>query len=198
LVTGTKAKGASAGQLIGQHRMHPSIGQLISEAYYERRLTNQTANSEGHPIDRVQHGFTIPAEISNRAIVWLDVPWCRQGADTHEIGPDNGQSPYTNPAEARALLNFLRVLGPACTYDGKLAVLAPYSRQVKLLSDHLREATLPTGLTAQHGLNADRVDKSRFPTHTVDSFQGNQADVVAVSLVRNNKKEPCAMPYTSS
>lgn len=189
LVTDTEAKGASAGQLIGQHRMHPDIGQLISEAYYQGRLMNRTLNEEGEPVERVRHGFHTPSGIRDRALVWLDVPWCRNDAATHEVGPNSGQSKYTNPAEARALANFLRALGPDGGCQGKLAVLAPYSRQVSLLSQQLRDTPLPAGLQVQLGLKAEAIDGNRFPAHTVDSFQGNQADVVAISLVRNNEKE---------
>ncbi|MGW3075120.1 AAA domain-containing protein [Kitasatospora sp. NPDC001132] len=189
LVTDTEAKGASAGQLIGQHRMHPDIGRLISEAYYQGRLVNRTLDKKGEPVERVRHGFHTPHGIRDRAVVWLDVPWCRNDASTREVGPNSGQSPYTNPAEARALANFLRALGPDGGCQGKLAVLAPYSRQVSLLSQQLRGTPLPAGLQVQLGLKAEAIDGNRFPTHTVDSFQGNQADVVAISLVRNNEEE---------
>ena len=91
--------------------------------------------------------------------------------------------------EAQALAWFLRQLGPDGGCQGKLAVLAPYARQVSLLSQQLRGTRLPDGLSVQLGLNADSADTSRFWTHTVDSFQGNQADVVAISLVRNNEEE---------
>ncbi|MFF7985988.1 AAA domain-containing protein [Streptomyces sp. NPDC007901] len=190
LVTDTEAKGASAGQLIGQHRMHPDIGRLISEAYYEGRLDNRTLDENGQPVTRVRHGFTTPQGIRDRAVVWLDVPWCSDNAQTREVGPSSGQSPYTNPMEAQALARFLRQLGPSADYQGKLAVLAPYARQVRLLSEQLRGIHLPQGLEPQLGLNVGRADTNRFPTHTVDSFQGNQADVVAISLVRNNLEQP--------
>ncbi|RST13544.1 hypothetical protein E2C00_08730 [Streptomyces sp. WAC05374] len=189
LVTEREATGASAGQLIGQHRMHPDIGRLISEAYYGGRLINRTLDEQGRPIARVRHGFSSPEGIQDRAVVWLDVPWCRHEPRAREQGPESGQSPYTNLMEARALAAFLRDLGPAGGCQGKLAVLAPYARQVSLLSEQLRRVRLPEGLDVQLGLKADPADGNRFPTHTVDSFQGNQADVVAISLVRNNEKD---------
>ncbi|MCG8923207.1 AAA domain-containing protein [Lentzea sp. CC55] len=190
IITETTPVGASAGKLVGQHRMHPNIGQIISEAYYGRALVNRTIDEDGEPVDRVRHGFTTPAEIRDRAIVWLDVPWCRRDPETKEVGPKDGQSPYTNPMEARALANFLRTLGPSCDYGGKLAVLSPYGRQVNLLSTQLRGVQLPAGLAPRLSLNVAGAERSTFPTHTVDSFQGNQADVVAISLVRNNEEDP--------
>ncbi|MFC8086102.1 AAA domain-containing protein [Streptomyces sp. NPDC057340] len=189
LVTDIEAKGASAGQLIGQHRMHPDIGRLISEAYYQGRLINCTLDKKGNPVERVRHGFHSPSGIRDRAVVWLDVPWCRNEEATHEVGPNNGQPKYTNPSEAHALANFFRELAPDDGCQGKLAVLAPYSRQVSLLSRYLRDKSLPSGLQVQLGLKAEAIDGNRFPAHTVDSFQGNQADIVAISLVRNNEKE---------
>lgn len=187
-ITTTEPVGASAGTLVGQHRMHPDVGELISKAYYNGVLKNRTESNTG-PIDRVLHGFTSPPEIAGKAVVWLDVPWCRHDPRTRERGPDVGSARYTNQAEAFALKQFLSRLGPDGALKGKLAVLAPYARQVSYLREYLRGATLPEGLVPQVSLTRGRSADVAFEAHTVDSFQGNQADVVAVSLVRNNERD---------
>jgi DNA polymerase III delta prime subunit len=186
-ITTTEPVGASAGRLVGQHRMHPDVGELISTAYYENALINRTETPQG-PMDRVRHGYTTPAGVAGKAVVWLDVPWCRHDPRTRERGPADGAARYTNPAEAHALKLFLSQLGPEGALKGKLAVLAPYARQVSHLREYLKRAKLPEGLAPQVSLTRGRNPDLAFEAHTVDSFQGNQADVVAVSLVRNNEE----------
>ncbi|MEU4386235.1 AAA domain-containing protein [Promicromonospora sp. NPDC023805] len=189
-LTDDPAGGAAAGVLIEQHRMHPDIGELISRAYYDDRLVNRTTH-EGKPVARVLHGFAKPLEISGKAIVWLDVPWCRDDPRTAETGPAQGKARYTNDAEATALANFLASLRREGTGAAELAVLSPYNQQASVLRRRMRKAALPEGLELKPALNArPGAAGGASGVHTVDSFQGNQADVIAVSLVRNNLQDP--------
>ncbi len=186
-----RSDGAAAGMLVGQHRMHPDIGELISRAYYDEKLINCTAGKVGIPIPRVQHGFSTPNDIAGKAIVWVDLPWCRNDSRAQEQGPYQGKPRYMNEAEAVALRAFLEDLGPDQPGTLELAVLSPYNQQVSLLRQRLRGVTLASGLKPNEGLSGRPIADGRFAgVHTVDSFQGNQADVVAVSLVRNNTDGP--------
>src|SRR6266545_4058011 len=191
-ITTEKSDGAAAGMLVGQHRMHPDIGELISLTYYEDKLANRTVGSDGVPLPRVLPRFSTPTGIAGKAIVWVDVPWCRADPRTREQGPYEGKPRYTNKAEAVAMRAFLSTLGPARQPDNiDLAVLSPYNQQVSLLRGTLRGVELPEGLALKRGLNSRPATDGKFVgVHTVDSFQGNQADVVAVSLVRNNQEGP--------
>jgi hypothetical protein len=71
-------------------------------------------------------------------------------------------------------------------------VLSPYIQQVFHINKRgLNERALRSaGLNLKQALRGrKRATDSEAPlrvAHTVDSFQGNQADVIAVSLVRNN------------
>ena len=204
LATGTEkltldqADGAAAGRLSRQHRMHPTIGNLISAAYYESGLVNRTLDDEGQPMSRVRHSFHQPVGIRNKAIVWIDVPWAGESADWAEVGPGTGKPRYTNLKEVEALTAFLgklrleeqsgrdEILDPPT-----LAILSPYSQQVAQINRTLRESTVRSaGLILKQPLRGRRRDSttesSTRVAHTVDSFQGNQADIIAVSLVRNN------------
>ena len=190
-ITTEKSEGSAAGMLVGQHRMHPDIGELISRTYYESRIVNRTITEDGEPIPQVQHGFLHPEGVSGRAIVWLDLPWCRDDLRTREQGPYQGQPRYKNDAEAVALRQFLGLLGPGQDGRVELAVLSPYNQQVSLLRRRLRGVTLPAGLIPKESLSGrPSAGGISAGVHTVDSFQGNQADVVAVSLVRNNTEGP--------
>ena len=191
-----QADGAAAGKLSHQHRMHPTIGDLISGAYYDGDLVNRTLDERGVPLSRVCHPFRRPEKIIETAIVWLDLPWAARDPDYAELGPAAGHPRYTNPKEVDALSAFLTELGPQDGVGEKdqesltLAVLSPYNQQVALINQNLPQDTLrATGLTLKHALrnrNSGTAEEAARVAHTVDSFQGNQADIIAVSLVRNN------------
>lgn len=189
-LTTETTRGSAAGMLVEQHRMHPDIGDLISHAYYDDRLVNRT-QVDGVPLPRVLHRLDSPAAITGTAVIWLDVPWSRHDPRTKELGPAQGRPRYSNDAEAAALKAFLDSLGPDRAEPGDIAFLSPYARQVSVLRQRLAGARLPAGLTPKLGLNARAPVAGRMEgVHTVDSFQGNQADVIVVSLVRNNDEPP--------
>jgi serine/threonine protein kinase len=186
-LTRNKPIGAAAGRLSAQYRMHPAIGELISRTFYRDSVDDKTKDSAGHPIPSVCHPFSLSGslgpDIRGKAIVWIDVP---KRSQYREQGPDEGRPRYTNPHEAWSVRKFLEGLRCAASVESDLdlAVLSPYTQQVRLLERELEGLTLPAGLRYRAGLSSSRV-RERL-THTVDSFQGNQADVVIVSLVRNN------------
>ncbi len=186
----TKDHEPEGGMLTGQYRMHPAIGELVSETYYKGRLEHYTH-------ERDPHGLTTPAALEGKAVVWLDLPEASVDPRTAETA----QPKYRNEAEAHALELFLRSLrgDPARPVD--LAVLSPYAQQVVVLGKRLRRPEMraellrngialapdPRGAGGGQGATAD--DPTRGGVFTVDSFQGNQSDIVAVSLVRNNMKQ---------
>ena len=185
-LTSGSSNGAAAGQIIGQHRMHPTIGRLISETYYDGALVNQTVDESGRPLPKVMHPFTVPDQLVGRAVVWLDLPAAFDGGPA-EQGPAQGLPRYTNPAEVDALASLFASMrrAPGDTAACDLAVLSPYNRQVAALRRGLRNQ-LPQGVTLRPTRRRDEPDITADVAHSVDSFQGNQAHVIAVSLVRNN------------
>jgi superfamily I DNA and/or RNA helicase len=183
----------AAGMLSGQHRMHPDIGTLISEAYYGNALTNHTLDSSNRPLERVTHPFVVPQGISGKAIVWLDTPWSVAGKEAGEWGPlDRGVPRYINPSETYVLKRFLEDLHSGASADGgqelKLAVLSPYTQQVGYIQRQLRDVVLQPGLRFPDDPRR-RTKSASTGAFTVDSFQGNQASVIVVSLVRNHRNE---------
>jgi hypothetical protein len=182
-LTAGEPNGSAAGRITGQHRMHPTIGQLISRTFYRSELTNETERN-GVPREDVVHPFTAPAGIARRAIVWLDLPAAADGGP-REIGPESGRPRYTNPAEAKALAAFFAELRqPSGGTPLDVAVLSPYNRQVALLRRELRDS-IPSDLELKATRRRGPSSNAEI-AHSVDSFQGNQAKIIAVSLVRNN------------
>lgn len=185
--------GAGAGMLSRQYRMHPTIGTLISEVYYNNELKNQTVDDNGQPRDYVILPVLQPESIQGVGIVWLDTPSASRADVAKEIGPEQGKPRYTNPFEAEVIKAFLNQLKlkPGLDKPIKLAVLSPYNQQVSLLRERLSQIELPEDvipkeeLRIRHGM---QVGSRLRLTHTVDSFQGNEADIILVSLVRNNNK----------
>jgi hypothetical protein len=184
--SGPHASGVLASMLWQQHRMHPTIAGLISAAYYDRPIESMTVDQHKKPLPRVVHPFVSPASIEGAQIIWIDVGWhqpVKPGASEDAPPIDHRE---TSLVEAETIRRFIRALQPRHSTDRKLrlAVLSPYRRQVLKLSSELRDiySSAPSWLLP--------LDEGETPAYTVDSFQGNQADVVIVSLVRQNRKPP--------
>lgn len=206
--TSEESEGAVAGMLSLQYRMHPTIGTVISEAFYEGRIRNKTERKDGRPEDRVIAPITEPAVIRDVGIVWLDTPHARKSDIAREFGPDNNRPRYTNPYEVAVVKGFLSRVSLDPSFIAKInsslpaesplkmAVLSPYNQQVSLLRKELANLSLPEGIVPKEALRTRRAQseddnrssgRPQLPlVHTVDSFQGNEADIILVSLVRNN------------
>jgi hypothetical protein len=168
------------GMLTEQHRMHPDIGDLVSHAFYADKVTSGTRiTASGVPMTRVQHHLDMPMSIKGAAIVWIDVG----SASANTVsGGDNGR--YVNQREIEAVERTLRSLASSVGFEGlreTTALLTPYRKQVKKMREGVK--VRPRWAKAPEGFA--HLD-DRIGAFTVDSFQGRQASVVVVSLVRNN------------
>ena len=193
-LTITETVGAAAGMLSGQHRMHPKIGELISGAYYQDKLVNKTTEGTDTPHGRA-HPFVRPVGVAGKAIVWIDLPSANADTRFHERGPRIGAPRYTNEMEVKALRGFIGQLQPRDDWNLdqplELAVLSPYNQQVALINRSLGSIKLADGVELKRDSRvAEPSSAGARIAHTVDSFQGNQADIIAVSLVRNNEEPP--------
>jgi superfamily I DNA and/or RNA helicase len=171
-----------AKKLTRQHRMHPSIAALVSRCFYSEELETDTDSArrfrtEAPPFATVD---AVRAPIS--PIVLVDMPYVQ---DT--VGQKIGDSlpRWINEQEIDAVIEVLKHL--RATKQPKdspsLAVLSPYSQQVRRLAQAL-SARMGTDLS--HLGDFDTALKASNFCGTVDSFQGSEADLVVVSLVRNN------------
>ena len=137
--------GAQLAQMLWeQHRMHPTIAELVSRAYYDDEnkevttIQSRTVAEDGTtPVERVVHPFIAPADIAGKAILWLDVPWVGNGGRGDEAQRQGG---YSAPAEVEATQRLLRCLvaGVPPAQLLRLAVLSPYRSQVTALSRALQ------------------------------------------------------------
>ena len=99
--------------------------------------------------------------------------------------PPESTPRWLNRAEAVACVDVLSLMRahPNAKKTPTLAVLSPYRRQVRLL----RETAEANGALLGN-LYAFRAKSDDGLFGTVDSFQGNEADAVVISLVRNNSR----------
>ena len=190
------ADGAAAGILSRQHRMHPTIGDLISTTYYQGQVINRTVGGDGRPLQRTRHGLSGIAGLRDQAILWLDLPWAARDRDCGEVGPPD-RPRYTNPSEVAAIKWFLESLSSDDALRGgdeiEFAVLSPYNQQVAAINREVKvELGKGCGLVGKRGHHGGQrgggANAKVRVAHSVDSFQGNQAGVIVVSLVRNNTK----------
>jgi len=148
-----------------QRRMHPDIGNLVSTAFYEGELTNHASATKPHEI-------TAQPFRAERALVWVD---------TSVYGPAAYQHGLMNPCEAKLLAFLVKRIGRFPQHDPRIpsvCVLSPYLEQVRILEEKLRNAPIP----------ADSVK-------SVDAFQGRQAEVVFLSLVRYSDSPTTDLPH---
>ncbi|RUX30375.1 hypothetical protein EOA23_12120 [Mesorhizobium sp. M2A.F.Ca.ET.042.01.1.1] len=170
-----------AQRLTLQHRMHPAIAQIVSNAFYEGDLkshpdTEARFSSNLSPVTSVD-----PSALPAVPIVFVDMPWIQSTMNMRE---SERYPRWHNPDEVAVVLNCLRLLKVT---DGlekppTLAVLSPYSEQVRRLKNQIGDNLNSLPILKQFSGAPDPLSFCK----TVDSFQGHEADAVIVSLVRNN------------
>jgi superfamily I DNA and/or RNA helicase len=154
-----------------QYRMHEQIMQFSSEQFYDGRLV--AAPTVAHAgLDAYDLAFApdLPVEFLDTA-----------GFGMQEITIPESRS-TANPEEADLLLKRLaQLLEPYDQADHEtdplsIGVIAPYRAQINYLKDAVEENDELSGLLLHRQLSVG----------TVDSFQGQERDIIAISLTRSN------------
>jgi superfamily I DNA and/or RNA helicase len=156
-----------------QYRMHEQIMQFSSEQFYDGRLVAApTVAHAGLDAYDLQFAPDLPVEFLDTA-----------GFGMQEITIPESRS-TANPEEADLLLKRLaQLLEP---YDQaehendplSIGVIAPYRAQINYLKDAVEENDELSGLLLHRQLSIG----------TVDSFQGQERDIIAISLTRSNSQ----------
>lgn len=165
-----------------QHRMHPTISRVVSKTFYSGNLETD-ASAEKRFLDGPSPICSAdPARLPDSPLTIIDMPYVQSS-----LGKKFGdQAPnWHNRDEITAVTEILKLLKAPESSGRKptLAVLSPYNEQVRRLKAHIDE-----DLTAFPNLIEFEGAVDQSICGTVDSFQGNQADVIVVSLVRNNHR----------
>ena len=149
-------------QLEEQYRMHHKIMDFPSRVFYSGTLKAAEGVRE-HSLSSIVSGRILSHNLA--PFIFMDTA----GLGYEEKKEDGGGSRY-NEEEARLVIKEIKQLQQCGVLPGHIAVISPYSAQVKLLNQFLQE-DIQTG-----GLEID----------SVDAFQGREKEVVIVSLVRSN------------
>lgn len=148
-----------------QYRMRDPIAQVISRVFYP---TSPSLESDGLPPGGLRTGrevppakLTTPSWLAGRSLVWLN---------TEHVSSCHDRPHWSNYGEAAIVARLVDELdldlhlGADGQIGDELAVLSPYQEQLKQLRNL--------------GVD-DRL------LHSVHEFQGREADVAVVSLVRH-------------
>lgn len=160
-----------------QHRMVNSIGQMVSECFYEDEL-----QSEG-PDPLVDFGG-----LENS--IYAPLMW----VDTTDLAPQqrhevSRNSSFINQAECQEIIARIRALHrraefglPALPSEFSVLVVTPYAGQRQLIQSEVE----------RNGLGI-----SNLEVLTVDAAQGREADLVFYSPVRANRSPGTQIGFTS-
>ena len=147
-------------RLTVQYRMHESIMKFSSDSFYDGSLIADCSVRD-HRLDDLDHVSESP--LTSDPITFIDTA----GAEYLEQVDADGESKF-NPKEAQLVLQLVTDLRDAGVAASDIAVIAPYSAQVRLLRD--------------------KFDVAQLEIDTVDGFQGREKEVVVISLVRSNER----------
>ena len=166
-----------------QRRMHPAIAEVVSRAFYGNRL--RTAEKRVVEAYAEPPPFMCSGPLPGSPLVVADFPHVMRTGRERAMEGEGRR--WTNLDEADAVLAVLRhVRATANERTPTLAILSPYAAQVELLTGKVEVARRRAILPALEGFAPSRPGLGFV--NTVDSFQGAEADLVIVSLVRNNPK----------
>ena len=120
------------------------------------------------------NGFPWPSP-NDEPLAFLEV-----GNGSDEVAHDGGGK--SNPAEIRVIVDIVtEVLSKGEIQAKDIAIITPYSKQVQLFRKALSSADSSMSARNSKGRTAD------VQVGTVDSFQGQETDLVIFSAVRSNR-----------
>ncbi|KAL6872438.1 P-loop containing nucleoside triphosphate hydrolase protein [Trichoderma longibrachiatum] len=168
-----------------QHRSHPDISQFARLLAYPE-LKDVPKTSSYPPIRGLQ-----------KRVVFVHHEHPEEQLDTVRDRRDpSAKASKKNVFEAEMVLKTVKYLSLQGYKSENMVVLTPYMGQLALLRDTLRDQADPylneldthelvrAGLMTQA---ASKAAKSKLRLSTVDNYQGEESDIVIVSMARSNK-----------
>lgn len=176
-----------------QYRMHQRIMQWSSDMLYESKLLadSSVASHTLLGLASVQSTLQLPSpptavpssvkvgeidvdvETVGTPLVFIDSAGCdcREAAGTKRPGRRVvATESKSNEGEAEVVVRYVAMLLAAGVPPGDIAVITPYNAQVALLSERLGSDT----------------STQRVAVRSVDGYQGQEKEVIVMSLVRSN------------
>ncbi len=160
-----------------QYRMHEDIMRFPNEWFYGGRMkaapgvSSRGILSYDTPLVWVEAREDMDADASERAAV----PQCRE-----EIAGENFGRVNRGEAELalRTLLGYLERIGKERVIQERIDVglISPYKAQVRYLRRRVRQDS------------SFKPFRNLISVNTVDGFQGQERDVIVISMVRSNEE----------
>ncbi|MBV7547414.1 NERD domain-containing protein [Pseudomonas sp. PDM26] len=162
---------AARAELKTQYRMLPPIGDLVSEIFYNNRLSNGFRPSPAY------YAKSVPACLSH-IVTWLDTSGLGNKAF------DSGGQSISNSAEADAIIKLLQEIEAstefctgmidemARTQEPPIGVICMYRDQRKLIRKRFEEKSWSEDF------------RKLVKIETCDSYQGKENNVIIISLTR--------------
>lgn len=148
-----------------QYRMHEDIMRFSSDWFYHNLMI---------AAPEVQHRSILDLDLP---MMWVTPPTAPEGTESE--AESSGFS-LSNPAEARLTLltlqAYFELIGRQRILDERLdvGIISPYRAQVQLLRQLLRKSEF------------FKPYRRFISVNTVDGFQGQERDIIVISLVRSN------------
>lgn len=168
-----------------QYRMHPQIMALVNR-FYDGRLESGLIDPDGLDDSAGwswrMHGLSLNSRTGGKYLVphlhalWIDSSDDEAGRPAYEDSDGKG---IDNKLEARLVAQMVEDILDGCEREQRkktIAVATFYNRQRNLIRDALK---------AKLGR---RFNDQQIDVETVDRFQGKEADIVIVSMVRNRSR----------
>ena len=187
-----KADDAIKASLFTQFRMHPQIMRVVNH-FYEYRLECGLPDPDGEqsnsdPRGHRMHNMTLtgPDERAyvtpERHALWIDTS--RDPSGRPHFERQSGTS-KVNDLEATLIAKALADIDAECArlgYGGanrkQVGVISFYGRQVRRIREAIQR------LQRKRGRKFEAI---QYDVNTVDRFQGREAPIILVSMVRNRK-----------
>jgi superfamily I DNA and/or RNA helicase len=147
-----------------QYRMHEKIMSFSNEYFYHSRLQAHASVA--------QRTFSEKLSLDEGPLVFIDTAGAGYEEHQNESTKSTG-----NAEEAKFLIEHLKELAER-TPDFKnlsVGIITPYQEQLKTLNEMIQRTKLHTFSNVEIG--------------TVDSFQGQERDIIYISLVRSNSRQ---------
>jgi hypothetical protein len=168
--------------LYTQYRMHPQIMALVNR-FYDGRLKLGLIDPDGLD-DGAEwswriHGLSLNSRTGGQYLspnlhaLWIDSSKDEVGRSVYENSDSAG---IENRLEARLVAQIVEDIAVSCEREQRkktIAVVTFYNRQKRLIQEKLNEKL------------GRRFKGMQIVVDTVDRFQGKEADIVIVSMVRN-------------
>jgi ATP-dependent RNA/DNA helicase IGHMBP2 len=163
-----------------QYRMHAQIMGFSSEKFYGGQLVAHQSVRDAD-LAAYDSRFDDPRFSPDLPVEFIDTAGC----GFSELAIPESRS-TANPEEAHLLLERLAQLLGQLSEPGEptepdqrpltIGVIAPYRAQINYLKDAIEDSAVLNDLLLQR----------RLSVGTVDSFQGQERDIIAITLTRSN------------